>query len=370
MKILYRKTLSVAVFVILIAGPGLRSAEITIEQIEADWLRQEHVRHNEAAPAGGGVTPEQDAIGACDGVKDGKWGFHTENQDNSWWQIDLGESMPLEHILIYNRCDFAGRASRLAVLISDDAETFRQFYKHDGTAFFGHTDGKPLVVGLDGAKARYIRLKQPGKNYFHLDEVEIYARGIEGNIALGKPATQSSTSQWSQRHSRRTGYDMARIVARGLKLAENLEHLGLNVDEQIRTLNALNKRSKQLHGQASEKLRRDIYLQARWVVRRMMLSNPLLNFDTILFVKRAPGTLPHMSDQYYGWWSRPGGGLFLLQGFKGAQPRLQCLTESWPEGSFLRPDLSYDGKKILFAYCKYYPHVAGMEKVDKDKLPE
>lgn len=36
----------------------------------------------------------------------------------------------------------------------------------------------------------------------------------------------------------------------------------------------------------------------------------------------------------------------------------------------MRPDLSYDGRKILFAYCKYYPHVAGMEKVDKEKLPE
>jgi hypothetical protein len=371
MKMLcHKKTLSVAVFVVLSAGPFLRSAEITLEQIEADWFRQEQVRHSKAAPVSGGATPEQDAIGACDGVKDGKWGFHTENQDNPWWQIDLRESIPLERIFIYNRCDFADRASRLAILISDNAETFRQIYKHNGTAFFGHTDGKPLVVGFDGAKARYIRLQQPGRNYLHLDEVEIYARGIEGNIAPGKPATQSSTSQWSKRHSRTTGYDTVRIVTRGLKLAENLAHLGLSIDEQVRTLNALNKRSEQLHGQASEELSRDIYLQARRVVRRMMFSNPLLNFDTILFVKRAPGTLPHMSDQYYGWWSRPGGGLFLLQGFKSAQPRLRCLTENWPEGSFLRPDLSYDGRKILFAYCKYYPHVAGMEKVDKEKLPE
>jgi hypothetical protein len=371
MKILcYNKTLLVAVFVVLIAGPLLNSAEITAERIQADWFRQEQVRHNDAVPAGGGITPEQDAIGACDGVKDGKWGFHTENQDNPWWQIDLGQTTPLERIAIYNRCDFADRASRLAVLISDDAETFRQFYKHDGTAFFGHTDGKPLVVKFNGAKARYIRLQQPGKNYFHLDEVEIYAPGIEGNIAPGKSATQSSTSQWSKRHSRSTGFDTARIVARGLKLAENLEHLGLNVDERVSTLNSLNKRSKQLHDHESEELHRDIYLQASWVVRRMMFSNPLLNFDTILFAKRAPGVLPHMSDQYYGWWSRPGGGLFLLHGFKSDKPNLQCLTESWPSGSFLRPDLSYDGNKILFAYCRYYPHVAGMEKVDKEKLPE
>jgi hypothetical protein len=375
MKILCRnKTHLAAVFVVLIAGPLLWSAEITAEQIQADWLRQEQVRHSEAVPpqgvlwtGGGGVTPEEDAVGACDGVKDGKWGFHTENQDNPWWQIDLGQTTPLERIAIYNRCDFADRASRLVVLISNDAETFEQFYEHDGTVFFGHTDGKPLIVKFNGAKVRYIRLQQPGKNYFHLDEVEVYAHGIESNIAVGKSATQSSTSQWSKRHSRSTGFDTARIVTRGLKLAENLEHLGLNVDEQVRSLNSLN---NQLQDQASEKLRRDIYLQARWIVRRMMFSNPLLNFDTILFAKRAPGVLPHMSDQYYGWWSRPGGGLFLLKGFKSDRPHLQCLTESWPDGSFLRPDLSYDGSKILFAFCRYYPHVAGMEKVNKDKLPE
>jgi len=87
-------------------------------------------------------------------------------------------------------------------------------------------------------------------------------------------------------------------------------------------------------------------------------------------VKRAPATLPHISDQYYGWWSRPGGGIYILEDFKSPSPRLRCLTQGWPEGSFLRPDLSYDGTKVLFAFCRYYSHVSGMEKVDKAKLPE
>jgi hypothetical protein len=77
-----------------------------------------------------------------------------------------------------------------------------------------------------------------------------------------------------------------------------------------------------------------------------------------------------MSDQYYGWWSRPGGGIWVIEGFRGEQPTLRCLTADWPDGTFLRPDLSYDGRKVLFAYCRYYPHVAGMDKMDKEKLPE
>ena len=53
----------------------------------------------------------------------------------------------------------------------------------------------------------------------------------------------------------------------------------------------------------------------------MALANPLLDFDTILFVKRAPGMFPHMSDQHYGWWSRGGGGVYVLEDFKSGQPR-------------------------------------------------
>ena len=102
----------------------------------------------------------------------------------------------------------------------------------------------------------------------------------------------------------------------------------------------------------------------------MALANPLLNFDQVLFVKRAPPVFPHMSDQYYGWWQRPGGGVWLLEGFKTDAPRVRCLTESFPDGAFLRPDLSADGQRVLFAYARYYPHVAGIDKMDKLALPE
>ena len=349
------------------------SSDITTRQIEADWLRQQELRNTSKVSPDGNLTPEQDAIGACDGVKDGKWGFHTENENMPWWQIDLGRQMALDRLVLYNRSDIPERASRIIVLLSTDGENFRQEYKHDGTIFFGYTDNKPLVIKLQNAQARYVRLQLPQKSYFHLDEVEIYAPGSNNNIALGKPATQSSVSQWSKPHFQKQHHNSLRIdevVQRGLKLAESLHQLGVNTARQIRTLKSIAEKTDNLQWDAPENIRRTLYLQARRVVREMAFNNPLLDFDTILFVKRAPGTLPHMSDQYYGWWSRPGGGIYLLENFKSEKPRLRCLTESWPAGSFLRPELSYDGTKILFAYCRYYPHVAGMEKVDKDKLPE
>ncbi len=106
-------------------------------------------------------------------------------------------------------------------------------------------------------------------------------------------------------------------------------------------------------------------------IRALSLKNPLLDFDTILFVKRAPTLFPHVSDQHYGWWSRPGGGIWLLKGLRSGEPAVECLTQDWPPGNFIDPDLSYDGRKVLFAYCRHYPELVDVaDKTDKEKLPE
>jgi hypothetical protein len=358
----------------VVSKSGRGAALVTREQIEADWLRQREVRRTARVTGGGNVTVQQDAAGGCDGIKNGKWGFHTEHEENPWWQVDLGKSTKLDRVVIYNRCELAERNSRLIVLVSDDAENFRQVYQHNGMTFFGYTDDKPLIIEMSGINARYVRLQLPGRSYFHLDEVEIYGRDGKENIALGRPATQSSTSQWSLRHSpivKQGGYETIQVIESGLKLTENLLLLGAEIDTEEKELRQVAERLKDLAGDESDEVQRELYLKARWAVRRMAMANPLLDFDTILFAKRAPGMFPHISDQYYGWWSRPGGGIYLLKDFKSDSPELQCLTMDWPAGNFLRPALSYDGKKVLFAWCKYYSHVAGIRnKVDKEKLPE
>lgn len=204
---------------------------ITLEQIEADWARQNQLRDAPAALAGG-VSPEQDAAGGCDGVKDGKWGFHTEHEDQPWWQVDLGESQPLDRVVLYNRCDnqMGKRNSQFIVLLSNDGIHFESCYQHDGTDFLGHPDGKPCSVPMQGKNARFVRLQLPGKSYFHLDEVEIYAVGVQANVALHKPATQSSTSQWSVAHelggSAVVTYNTTPIIERGRSLVKNLHQLG------------------------------------------------------------------------------------------------------------------------------------------------
>ncbi len=105
--------------------------------------------------------------------------------------------------------------------------------------------------------------------------------------------------------------------------------------------------------------------------REELLRDPLLNFDDLLFVKRIPGTYSHMSDQYYGWWSRPGGGVFVLKNWKSAKSKLINLMPQFAPGSFLKPELSFDGKRVLFSYCRFHPGVREhKDKTDKASLPE
>jgi len=115
-----------------------------------------------------------------------------------------------------------------------------------------------------------------------------------------------------------------------------------------------------------------LFTRAAKLRRRIALSHPLLNFDAILFTKRVPGSFNHMSDQYYGWWSQPGGGIYILRNFKSESPEVECITGSFKEpGSFLRPILSYDAQKVLFAWCKHYPDLAKeRDKLNKDNVPE
>ncbi|MFV1967923.1 MAG: discoidin domain-containing protein [Pirellulaceae bacterium] len=372
----------------------------TREQIQADWLRQDVVRTLPARRNVPAVRPEEDAPGACDGVRNGKYGFHTANENDPWWQVDLLQRQALEEVRIFNRCDGSQqRALHLKVLLSDDGKSWKTAYQHDGTLFLGHPDNQPLSVALKGDKARFLRIQLSGETYLHLDEVEIYSSGGRRNIALGKQATQSSASPWSTKSTMvsvvndavaepggasieapEPTYPIPKVVRRGLRLAESVQSLGAQVNDELQTLREVAETAGRQPENLPPNVKRDLYFRARWAVRRMATANPLLDFDDLLLVKRTPSrfttsrtsrTYTHMCDQYYGWFSRPGGGLYVLKNFKSENPELRCLTENFPPGNMIRPELSYDGGKVLFAYCKYYPHVHGiLNKLDKSNIPE
>ncbi|MFO7973657.1 MAG: discoidin domain-containing protein [Candidatus Hydrogenedentota bacterium] len=335
-------------------------------QVEADWLIQEEYRYGSQPNE---ITPESDAAGACDGIKDGEWGFHTDLEDAPWWQVDLEAEHAIARVVIWNRCGgVAGRAAHLKLLGSSDGASWQEWYAHDGTVFQGFTDNAPLTVELDGKPARIIRIELPDRNYLHFDEVEVFGTEAEDtNLALHRPALQSSISKWSESHRVMRPVDWAERCTRVLRHTEafldELQAERIDVSDARKTFAQL----------AAREACEEAYLEARWFQRKLTLAHPLLSFDRIFFAKRLPGTFNHMSDQYYGWWSRPGGGLYVLSDFANPEgPSLEWLSASMgQEGSFLRPILSYDATKALFAWCRHYPGLADEpDKLNKDNVPE
>jgi len=360
--------------------------------VQADWLLQEQfnvgagqpLEPRSAARPKPSLTPAADAAGGVDGVKTGLWGFHTQNQRDPWWRVDLGKSRPIGKLVLWNRCDAGGamttRAARIMILLSDDAKRWRKAYQHDGTAFGGVRCKKPLTVKLENQSARYVRLQLPGTQYFHLDEVEIFAPDGAENIALKRPADQSSVSQWSNG----PGVKAAAAAAKPIpKLARRVGQIVEKAQARVKELSAagvdvssaagrLTKLSARIAGMAPEKVDQETYFAARWILRELTLKDPLVGFGSMLVTKRVPGTYSHMSDQYYGWWSRPGGGIYIVDDIRRDNPKLKCITGSFKaEGSFLRPILSYDAKRVLFAWCRHYPDLrANRNKVDKSRIAE
>ena len=352
------------------------------DRIAADWLLAERVAALD--PISAKVKTSEDAAGGCDGIKDGQWGFHTAESREPWWQVDLGSAdTALQRIVVWNRPQSPERAARLRILLSDDGRSWRTVYQHDGTVFVGSTDQRPLTVTLEPTHARFVRVQLPGTAFLHLEEVEVFGPSDPArNLALHRPADQSAVSTWSRNHALPQGPDWRqateRFLAHSRRLETDLRAAGtdpaglappLVIAPMTDSANAVAPGAQAGTGNTPPPAE---FFPARARLRRLALTNPLLDFDTLLFTKRVPSSFNHMSDQYYGWWSKPGGGIYLLRGFTTDNPREECLTTSFTQaGSFLRPMLSYDARKVLFAWCRYYPHLAAeTNKLDKANVPE
>ena len=359
--------------------------------LEADWVSRDAAFSQTPAAAASTeihVTTAEDASGGCDGIKNGRWGFHTASAEKDpWWQVDLGKPCVLDRIVVFNRTDrdTAPRTRNLQVVVAvEPGQAFQPIYQHNGEPFFGIRENKPLVVDLKGRTitARIVRLQISGTCSFALDEVEVYgADDPATNIALNKPADQKSVGRYSYPGTLPDGVDSAvpsasnspsfslahtrQVLKQARELADRLSRQAApqQLPPLLEQLSRLDQRAAA--ADAPLETRRPLYLEACRLARSIAFTNPLLNFDKLMFIKRhdAAGVF-HMCDQFYGCNAVPGGGLFILSDPFGPQPRLTGVLDgaavangrlqgkTLSGGSFLSPDLSFDGRTVLFAYSE------------------
>jgi len=349
------------------------AAESLRELVEVDWLRQAEAM---AAWRDGFKTPPSvvatwsDAAGAVDGVKDGKYAFHTAHEPNPWWQVDLSQPTAIARIVVYNRLDYEPglhNADNLLILVSDDGKDWRQVHDNRGKHFGGVSGAPPLTVNFapEVIRARFVRLQIRSNQaiYFHLDEVEVYGtEKPKDNIAFGRPADQSSISRWStakvaapkpQPLSRSAAF----FLDRGRRLAADLREAGVDTQGFKQQLDELAAQLDNLPDDAPAEAQRELYFQVRWVVRRLAFSNPLVNFDRLLFVKRfTQQTYPDICLNHMPWVSRPGGDICVLENPFASDGTVQRLRDvidgKLGPGHVHGMDLWFDGDRIVFGYAK------------------
>ena len=95
-----------------------------------------------------------------------------------------------------------------------------------------------------------------------------------------------------------------------------------------------------------------LYVEAYKLKNRVALSNPLIDFASVVLAKRLTYNTSHIYTIYYdgsGRW-KAGSGMFSLSPVR-PDGKLTCLTPTMkPDGIYRDTELSWDGEKVLFSF--------------------
>jgi len=141
---------------------------------------------------------------AVDGSTDGNY-FDgsvtaTNLETNPWWQVDLGASVGVNSMVIWNRTDCcSSRLSDYWVFLSDTpflpSDTPASLQFRPGTFSIHQTSAPSPNAGIPLAgQGRYVRVQLSGTDILSLSEVQVFgvSAPLLSDLALGKTATQSS----------------------------------------------------------------------------------------------------------------------------------------------------------------------------------
>jgi hypothetical protein len=146
---------------------------------------------------------------------------------------------------------------------------------------------------------------------------------------------------------------VARLLPRVGALLDDVKKSGVGLDEASTQWQRLCKESEELTKRqpaAGDDAWEDLWLGVHRLRRRIALANPLAQTGPVIFAKQAPSMFSHQLTQYQGSVARPGGGLFVLDRPGASMECRQLAAGKLPLGNWQFPEVSYDGKRVLFSH--------------------
>lgn len=260
----------------------------------------------------GAISPCEDAAGACDGKVTNNFSFHTNQDRFPWWEVDLESVRRITKIVVYNP-HVPDRLSEFQIRVAADASTMRSA---GGTLVYQAPKADPAVkyeIPLENVSGRIVRIQVPRTEYMHLDEVMVFGPESEDsqakdsqakdsqakdvNLALNKPAEQSSVSQWSTR---------SRVLSKPLDLSvDSLKENFAAGERFLRNMAGQTNCPNEFQTKIDRLLDDKILLDApEWNALFWEIQNNLertaadkLQFELMRFVRREHPAVPVVSPQ-------------------------------------------------------------------------
>ncbi|NQT86157.1 hypothetical protein HQ560_05290, partial [bacterium] len=244
------------------------------------------------------------------------------------------------------RCSFSApadgaRRARLSIAVDDACEVFLNGVR----------------VGANETWQRAVVLSvalRPGKNVLAVRAENRPAptknpAGLIARLAMDNGKTIVSSASWRTAKEEQAGWQQAGFDDSAWASAIMAAPFGGGPWKRIAGL-GLPGDPDTLYAGASPAVR-EVYFAVRGVKRRIALSNAAVDFTRLLFIDQPYPTGPetrHEAIHRMGIWATPGGRLLALDGLHPGGAVRQLAPER--PGSFWRPDLSFDGRRVLFCY--------------------
>src|SRR5271170_2990165 len=140
-----------------------------------------------------GRAAEEDARGANNDKISAEAGFHTDREQDPWWQVDLEGEYLIRRVVIFNRRHTAHRLRHFSLLRSLDGHEWKRFFRKIDSTVFGDVDDRPYVAEIAGDHpARFVRVRLDGYEWLHFNECQ----------AFGDPLDLSARSQILEEETR------------------------------------------------------------------------------------------------------------------------------------------------------------------------